>query len=404
MNFAYQAFDKEGMIVQGFHEADNDQMVIEYLQKRNLVPVFVNAQSAEKKSLDLNFALFERIQPVDRILLVRNLGATLKAGLSISEALEILIADSTKKVMRNILIEAKTNVENGQPLSVTFANHPKEFTAFFVGIIKAGEVSGKLGESLDELSRYLNREYDLVRKIKAALAYPVILLIASTGIVVLLLIFILPRLQRTFEQSGVELPLITRIITKASSILAFSPLLDLAIVVAIVWTFTYFRRTAVGRKFFTVVGYKIPVVKELLKKIALVRFARTLGSLIASGTSILDALRLAGNSAGNHYYRNAIEDTIEQVRRGNPVSKGMQRHPDLFPHFLTSLTVVGERTGTMETVLKTYADFNDEEVDNTLKSLTVFIEPILLLFMGLIIGTVALSVLLPIYQLVGNFV
>lgn len=404
MTFSYQAFDKEGVIVQGFHEADNDQMVIEYLQKRNLVPIFVNVQGAAKKSLNLKFALFESIQPVDRILLVRNLGATLKAGLSISEALEILISDSSKKVMRDILVEAKTNVENGQPLSVTFANHPKEFSAFFVGIIKAGEVSGKLSESLDELSRYLSREYDLVRKIKTALAYPIILLVASTGIVVLLLIFILPRLQKTFEQSGVELPLITRIVTKASSILAYSPLLDIAIIVAIVWMFTYFRRTETGRRFFTIVGYKIPVVKELLKKIALVRFARTLGSLIASGTSILDALRLAGNSAGNHYYRKAIEETIVQVSHGNPVSKGMEKHPELFPHFLTSLTVVGERTGTLETVLKTYADFNDEEVDNTLRSLTTFIEPVLLLFMGLIIGSVALSVLLPIYQLVGNFV
>ena len=170
------------------------------------------------------------------------------------------------------------------------------------------------------------------------------------------------------------------------------------------WFFVYFRKTDVGRKIFLKILLSIPIVRDLVKKVALVRFTRTLGSLISSGTSIVESLNLSAESVGNDYYKKAILESVKQVKTGVPFSKTLGSSPELFPHFLNSLVVVGERTGTLEKILKNFAEFYDEEIDNNLKDLTTFLEPVLLLLMGIVVGSIALSVLLPIYKLVGKFI
>lgn len=403
MLYQYEASDKKGSIVRGDHEAPNKDAVVQYLEKKGLLPVSVYERGATLNVSLGSITLFERITPLDKILLVRNLGATVRAGLSLLEALDILITDATKKSLKNILMRARSNLENGQPLSVTFAAYKKDFPAIFVGLLRAGEASGKLDMTLEELSQHLVREYGLVRKVRAALAYPVLLLIASTGVVALLLTFVLPRLLKTFTQSGTALPPITQALLTVSSIASYSPLLDGIILVAIIWFFTYFRRTEIGKRFFMRVAFRIPVAKELVKKVALVRFTRTLSSLIKSGSSIIEALKLSSDSLGNAIYSDAITKSIEQVRNGVQLSHALENYPDLFPRFLTSLILVGEKTGTLEHILHTFAEFYDEEVENTLKELTSLLEPLLLLFMGLMIGVIAIAVLMPIYQLIGKF-
>lgn len=403
MLYRYEAADKHGAIIKGEFEALGKDAVVEYLTRKNLIPLSVEEKGAVKQLTGLSFSIFERITPLDRIIFVRNLAATVKAGLNMLESLEILIADTTKKMMRNILVQAKINLENGQPLSATFYSFRKYFPIVFVGMLKAGEASGKLETTLDELSVHLTREYNLTRKVRSALAYPFILFVASIAVITLLLLFVLPRLAKTFRQSGAELPLITKVLVAISNFLIAHPFIDIFALVAVIWFFAYFRKTRVGRRVFLQIIFHIPIAKELVKKIALVRFTRSLGSLISSGTSILEALHLAADSVGNEDYKKAVLESVEQVKSGVPFSKTLQNYPELFPRFLTSLIAVGERTGTLEHILKTFADFYDDEVDNALKDLTTFLEPLLLLFMGLVIGSIALSILLPIYQLVGKF-
>jgi type II secretory pathway component PulF len=348
--------------------------------------------------------LFTGIRPLDRIVLVRNLAVTLKAGLSIVEAVEVLIKDATRRGMRQVLNSAKFSLERGQPLSAVFAAYSQFFPPIFVGLVRAGENSGKLDKSLDELAQQLTKEFKLVRKIKSAMAYPLILLVGSVGVVALLLTFVLPRLIKVFQLSGVKLPVITQVFIFLSNILTYSYWLDAGVIAFLVWFFLYFRRTEWGRKIVLRVLFHTPLVKELVKKIALVRFTRVLSGLVGSGVNIVEALQLSAQAVGNVYYRIAILDSLEQIKNGVPLSETLQNKSHLFPNLLINMVTVGEKTGTLDYVLKTFSDFYDEEIDNTLKDLTTVLEPLLLLIMGVIIGAVALSILLPIYQLVGNFV
>ncbi len=404
MLYIYEASDKEGVVIKGKIEAETRGAVIEYLEKKELIPVSIEKEGEEKGIQILSLSLFERVKPIDRVLLVRNLAAAIKAGLNIIEALDVLISDATKNIIKKILNQAKFNLQNGQALSTTFAYYKKYFPPVFVGLVRAGEASGRLESTLDELAQHLSKEYNLTRKVKSALAYPIVLLTASVSVVIMLLTFVIPRLAKSFKMSKTELPFITKALIAISNILTYSYFLDIIVIVALVWFFAYFRTTSMGRRVFLKILLRIPVARNLVKKVALVRLTRTLGSLVSSGTTIIEALGFSADAVGNETYKKAILSSSEQIRSGIALSRAFGEHSELFPRLLISMMAVGEKTGTLEKVLKTFSDFYDEEVDHTLKDLTTFIEPILLLFMGLIIGTIALSILLPIYQLVGKFV
>lgn len=402
--FIYEAYDRDGAISSGEYEGNARSEVVAHLLKRNMTPVSIDTLSAKSSGEGiLSMALFERLGPVDVMFLVRNLATTVKAGLSIIESLDILIADAEKKIMKKALREVQAVVKNGQQLSKGFEAYADSFPPIFMGMLKAGEVSGQLDKTLAELSRYLTKEYNLRSKIKSALTYPIILLIASTGVVTLLLMFVLPRLSKAFAASGVDLPVLTKFFLAVSAMLTWSFALDLVLVVFILWFFLYFRTTRTGKVFFFWIISHIPIASNLVKKIALVRFARTLSNLTGSGLSALESLDLSAQSIGNHQYAVAIESAISEVKNGVPISSALGKFPELFPRIFVSLVVVGERTGTLSNVLLTFADFYEEEVDNNLKDLTSTFEPALLLFMGLLVGAIAISIILPIYQLVGHF-
>jgi len=402
--FTYEAINRDGETVTADINAANQEDVVAVLSRKRLTPVRIEVKQSNTTGFGQVNISFERFTSLDRIILVRNLATTVKAGLSILEGIEILIADATKKITRQILTSARSNIQNGQSLSKTFEDNEKYFPSIFVGMIRAGEVSGQLDHTLDELSHNLVKEYNLVKKIKSALAYPVILLVASAGIVGLLLTFVLPRLIKTFTQNKVELPLSTKILVAASNALTYSFILDAVVIIALGFGVWFLRKSRPGKRALSWLGFKLPVVRNLIKKIILVRFTRILGSLLSSALPIEEALLLSANSLGNHRYQEAIVASVKEIKSGLPLSESLRKSPELFPHFLTSLIAVGEKTGTMDEVLKTFADFYEDDVDSALKDLTTFLEPIMLLIMGLIVGGIALSVLMPIYKLVGNFV
>ena len=401
--FIYEVYNKDGATVRGEYEASTREEVVQYLLKRDLTPISVEALRGGKGGLDLSISLFEKVTPVDILFLVRNLSATVKAGLSVVEALDILIADTEKKMMKNILREVQALVKNGQPLSAGFANFANQFPPVFLGMLRAGEASGQLERTLTELGQYLSKEYALRAKVKSALTYPIILLVASIGVVSLLLIFVLPRLTKAFASSGVELPWVTKFFLGLSSMLTYSFILDGIILFFTVWFFLYFRKTNMGKKFFFFLISHIPVANELIKKVALVRFTRTLGNLMASGLSAVGSLESAAQSIGNQKYEIAIKSIVDNVKNGLSISDSLAKFPELFPRLLVSLVIVGERTGSLSEILITFSDFYEEDVDNKLKGLTAVLEPILLLIMGLLVGSIAFSIILPIYQLVGHF-
>jgi type II secretory pathway component PulF len=403
--FVYEAINEEGRIINSEINSLNKEEVVSILTQKHLTPISIELKSGEAKTAASfgSQAIFESISALDKIILVRNLAATIKAGLSLSEALEIMVADATKNIVKNFLSEAQLGVLNGQSLSSVFEKHHKEFSPIFTGMIKAGESSGHLDESLEELSRHLNREYNLVKKVKEAMTYPIILITASIGIVTVMLTFVLPKLSKSFIQNNVELPFLTKMLVNISNALTFSPLLDIAIVGGFVAFVMYFRKTEGGKKFISRALFKIPVVKNLVKKIMLVRFSRTLGSLISSAMSISESLNLTARAVGNEVYEEAILKADGEIKNGIALSQALKNNQKLFPNFLISLVAVGEKTGTLDKVLKNFSDFYEDDVSSALKSLTTLLEPLLLLFMGLIVGLIAVSILMPIYSMVGTF-
>jgi len=402
--FVYEAINEEGRIVVSEINSLNREEVVSVLTQKKLTPIKIELKGAKSDSGPLaSKALFENFSSLDKIILIRNLAATIKAGLSLSEALEILLADANKTVVRQFLLEAQTGVLNGQPLSRIFENNSRYFSPIFVGMIRAGESSGTLDKSLAELNRHLNREYNLIKKVKAALTYPAILVVASIGIVIVMLTFVLPRLSKSFAQNNVKLPLLTKILVQISNALTFSPILDIAVLGALIGGVMYFRKTKFGKNIISYLMFKIPVVNNLVKKIVLVRFSRTLGGLISGALSISESLTLTAKAVGNDHYEKAILAANDEIKNGIPLSQALKNNPKLFPNFLTSLVAVGEKTGTLDVVLKNFSNFYEDDVSNALKDLTTFLEPMLLLFMGLVVALIALSILLPIYQMVGTF-
>ena len=402
--YIYEAYNRDKALVRDEYEGVSRDEVIEYLIKRNLTPVSVKElhNRGETKGI-LSIQFFERLTPVDVMFLVRNLATTVKAGLSIVESLDILIADTEKNILKKALQDVQATIKNGQPLSAGFEKYRNSFPPIFMGMLRAGEVSGQLGDTLTLLGRYLSKEYSLRSKVKSALTYPVILLVASFGVVTLLLMFVLPRLAKAFLTSGVELPWITKVFLGLSNILTWSFILDIIVLAGLVWFFLYFRTTARGKRFFLWVLSNTPVASDLIKRIALVRFARTFGNLVASGLSAVESLELSAQSIGNESYAFAINRAILDIKNGVTISDALSKFPDLFPRLLVSLIIVGERTGSLSDILTTFADFYEEEVDNKLKDLTAVLEPALLLVMGILVGAIAISIILPIYQLVGSF-
>ncbi|OGI67657.1 hypothetical protein A2732_00195 [Candidatus Nomurabacteria bacterium RIFCSPHIGHO2_01_FULL_40_10] len=285
-----------------------------------------------------------------------------------------------------------------------FDAYKNSFPPIFIGMLKAGEISGQLDRTLAELSHYLSKEYMLRNKVKSALIYPIILLVASIAVVTLMLMFVLPKLTKSFIQSGVELPFITKVFLFISKILTWSFTLDIIVILGIIYFFVYFRTTQMGKKLFFFLVSHTPVASSLIKKVALVRFARTFGNLMGSGLSVAESLEISSETINNPSYTYAIEKAVIDIRNGLAVSDSLAKYEILFPNLLISLITVGERTGTLQEILVTFADFYEEEVDNALRELTSVLEPALLLVMGLMIGAIAISIILPIYQLVGNFV
>jgi type II secretory pathway component PulF len=398
--YNYEATNERGDVVSGEIDLADQGEVAHYLEKHRLTPLRIS--SAGKLAHKFEFAFFERLSVLDQVFLVRSLGITITSGLNLLEALDILLADATKPLLRKILLQARVNLSNGQPLSYTFQTYNRYFSSAFIGLIRAGEASGQLDKTLQQLTDYLTREHELRRKVRGALAYPALLLSASFLVILLLLFFVLPRLAATFTQAHLALPVVTRVLLSISEFATAHPVFLLLVSAGIIVGLSLLGRIEKGRHLLSSFLFHIPVVKELIKKIALVRFTKTLGTLLASGVSITEALDLAEKTVGNEVYKQAIHKSAEQILSGAPLSRSLEQYPELFPRFLTGLMLIGEKTGTTEHVLQTFANFYEDEIDQALKTLTSFLEPMLLLFMGLLVGLIALSILLPIYQLVGS--
>lgn len=403
MRFHYIASQASGKIIEDEVDAVGPAEVLEYLSEQGLRPVSIKAV----KGLDeagKSFIFNKGININDKVFLTKYLSLMLKVGTNLFAAINILIADLDKPSMKALLIEIRSTLEKGKPFFSVFLKYPKYFSAVFVNLIKAGEASGNLDTVFQDLSTSLEKEQDLRRKVKAALIYPVILLCASFGLLLLLVTFAIPRLAKIFSTFSAEPPIFSRIVISAGLFINDYVFVILFLIAAFgIGGWIFFGRTITGKKVAYQFYIKLPVIKNVLKQTALQRFAATLASLLKAGLPILDAIEITAQTVGSEPMKEAlIRISREGVSKGLTLGEAFRREP-IFPKIVVNLIAISEKAGHIENILGILGDFYTGEVEASVKSMVGFLEPIMLLGIGLVIGTIAVAVIVPIYQMVGQF-
>jgi len=395
--FEYTASDNEGKLQTSEMEAVDRQAVIDFLKSQKLLVL-----SVKEKTQSLQKVFGGKITALDRITFAENLSIMLKAGVSMTEAIDVIARDSKTPYFKQVLSDIRFGLENGKPLSEGLANFPKDFNNVFISLVKSGEASGKLSEVLGQLSIQLKKDYSLTSKIKGAFAYPIVLIVGLIGVVVLLMTFVLPRLVTIFESSNLQLPVSTRIVFFISRVLGYRPILTIAVAIVLAIGIVILLRQNSVRKFLNQLVFHIPIISTMVHQMELVRFSRTLGNLLKSGVPIIKGLEITSQSLSLNEFQKLAKDAKEDIAKGVSLTNAFRRNEKLFPELLVSVMQVGEKTGELDTLLLNVADFYEEQVDSSLRNMTGLIEPILLVIVGLAIGGMAISIILPVYQLIGS--
>ena len=404
MRFHYIASQPNGKVVEGDFEASGSAEVLEYLANQGLRPISIKlVKGVEEVGRGL-FIFRKGITVTDKVFLTKYLGLMLKVGTDLLQAIDILIADLENPTIKALLIEIRGNLEKGRPFYSTFLKYPKYFSPVFVNLIKAGETSGNLEKVFEDLSISLERDQDLQRKIKSSLTYPTILLIASFAILIILVSFAIPKIATVFDTANIKPPLFSRIVISTGLFIShyiWLILIFFAIIGFFIWYL--FIKTSSGKRILYQFALKLPIIKNVLKQLALQRFASTLSSLLKAGLPILDALEITSQTVGHGEMRDSLlRISREGIARGLTVGEAFRREA-VFPRTVVNLMAISEKAGHIEDVLSTLANFYRGEAETAVKTLVSFLEPALLVGMGIIVGTIAIAVIVPIYQLVGQF-
>ena len=400
MRFRYIASQPDGRIMESDLEAKDIPEVLSYLRGNSLTPVSVIPIEKAQR-----WKLFQRkITITDQIFLSKYLSLMLKIGTSLLEAINVLIADFRKPAMKDVLLEIKSSLEAGKPFYTTFARRERTFSPVYVNLVRAGEASGNLEKVFEDLTDSLSKQKELNDQVKSALIYPILLLGGSVLILSFLIIYALPKISKVFVEGGFEPPLFSRIVFQVGAFLSSNGLYILGFLVAVgaVSLFGY-RTSAAFKRFVVSIVTEIPLIREVVLKIGLQRFASTLSALIKAGVPITEALEITAKAVGNPALREAlIRVDREGLAKGLTVGEAFRRER-VFPQTVTNLMAISERAGHLEEVLGTLSEFYIKEIDASVKSLVAVLEPVLLLFIGAVIGVIALAIIIPIYQLTTQF-
>jgi len=384
--------------VKGSVEADSAVMVLNKLQSLNYSVVDVKER---RGGLSKAGKAGGKVPLKAMVIFSRQFATMINAGVSILKCLDILEAQTKEPTLKPVVVEIRKQVMGGSSLTDAMAKHPKVFSKLFVSMIRAAEVGGILDMVLDRLSIFLEREQEIVGKIKGALVYPVAVLIFAMLMVVAMFIFVLPTFKKIFEEMGAELPLITAVLFMISDfmkaywwIVIFSP-------IAFVLAFKRYYATEQGQWNIDKLKLRLPIFGELIQKMAVSRFSRTLGTLVNSGVPVLRSLEIVAETAGNVVIAKAINDARTSVREGQKISTPLQASGQ-FPEMVTQMIDIGEETGRMSDMLIRVANFYDNEVEIAVKSLTSLIEPMLIIVLGGIVGFIVGSIMVPMFQMVNE--
>ena len=395
--YTYRVRNRQGEMWQDQMEGADTLAIVAELRQQGLLVIDVQEQGVASRDI---LAPFKKVKLGDLVVFSRQLATLINAGLPIVRSLHILSEQTGNQQLKNVVVQVRKDVEAGLAFSQALEKHPEVFSKLYVEMVKAGEIGGMLDGVLLRVADQLERDQELRRKVKSAMIYPTIVL-AFAGITAsIMLIFIVPVFAGLFEDLGGTLPLLTRIVMGISDILtSFWGLLVYAAMGAAVFAFFRWKRTENGRRVWGRISLKLPAkIGETVQKVALARFARTLGTMSAAGVPILQAIEITATSSGNWVVEKALLKSRDAIREGIPIYKPLEDEP-VFPPMVTRMIAVGEETGDIDGMLGKIGDFYESEVDATIKALTSIIEPIMIVVVGGIVGFIVISMYLPMFRI-----
>jgi type IV pilus assembly protein PilC len=398
--YAYKVKDKAGRLVEGTLEAESTPVVANKLRQMGYVPIAID----KKRSLNLPTELHlpgmgGKVKIKEISVFSRQFATMINSGLTLLRSLHILADQADNPVLSSVIDQVRQDVENGASLSQAMAKHPKVFPQLYVAMVKAGEAGGMLDEVLLQLSTTIEKQVELRAKIRSALAYPIAVLGLVLTILSAMLLFVVPMFKKLYKTLGGVLPLPTRILITASS--SFVKVLPLLILLGFGGTFGFKKWVATdrGRSVWDRFKLKAPVFGQLVHKTALARFTRTFGVLLHSGVPILESLDITADTVGNSVVAVACRDVQAGVRGGEPIGARLEKHP-VFPPMVVQMMAVGEETGALDDLLEKVATFYDQEVEASVDALTSLLEPLLMVVLGLSVGSMVISLYLPMFNII----
>ncbi len=399
LTYEYRAKDKSGAIHAGQMEGSSSAAVATTLREKGYVPLRIDEKKSTTLQKEIQIPGFKKkVKVKDISIFSRQLATMVNSGLTLIRALTILEEQSENSLLKEVLAEVKSKVEQGSSLSAAFESYPDVFNHLYVSMVRAGEVGGALDETLVRLADTLEASVRLRSKVKSAMAYPMVVLILIITIVTGMLVFVVPIFEGMYTELGGTLPLPTQLLINISGLLTSLWWLVLGGTIGAVVGFKRWRKTAVGAAAWDRFKVRLPIFGGVVQKISISRFARTFAVLSRTGVPVLQALDIVASTSGNWLVSEAAKDIQASVKRGESLVSPLHQH-DIFPPMVTHMMAVGEETGALDTMLGKVADFYDTEVEDTVNALTSLIEPMLIVVMGVVVGGILISLYLPMFNI-----
>ncbi|MGB3097200.1 MAG: type II secretion system F family protein [Candidatus Deferrimicrobiaceae bacterium] len=396
--FMWEGKTRVGGTMTGEIEAPNEAFVIAQLRRQQIVPVKI-----KPKPRDLGFSLLGRRGKVSKrelAIFTRQFATMIDAGLPLVQCLDILGMQQENQAFKKVILKVKEDVESGSTFADALGKHPHVFDELFVNLVSAGEVGGILDTILSRLAAYIEKAMKLAKQVKSAMVYPSTILAVALIVTVVLLVYVIPIFGDMFKDFGAELPLPTQFVMAISGYTRKYFLVGVVLLVLLVMGIRWYYKQENGRRRIDRLLLRVPVFGDLLRKIAVARFSRTLGTMVSSGVPILESMDIVAKSAGNKIIEEAILRARTSISEGKTIAEPLA-DSKVFPVMVTQMVSVGEATGALDTMLNKIADFYDDEVDSAVGALTSLLEPILMIFLGVVIGGLVIAMYLPIFKLAG---
>jgi type IV pilus assembly protein PilC len=400
MKFNFKAIKNDGSKYEGTRESNDKFTLYEELKIEG--STLLTAFEVTKPKFELVIPFINSVSEHQKIIFAKNLGAMINAGLSLAKSLDILQKQITSKRFKEIIESIEGEIRKGKALSEACAAYPDVFSKLFTSMVKAGEESGKLPESLLIVANQMDQSYKFKKKVSGAMVYPAVIVSIMIIIGVLMMVFVVPGITATFKDLNIELPFLTRVLINTSDFLKNNILMTLFGAILLVGGFYFTGRTEKGKKFYDFLSLKLPIIKTFVQEINNARMTRTVSSLLSSGVSYTEAISITKDVVQNYYYKEILAQAIKTVEKGGAISKVFMENENLCPIFVAEMAVVGEETGKLPNMLMEVANFYEESVDQKTKNMSTIIEPVLMVVIGVAVGFFALAMIKPIYSLTDS--